>query len=228
MNRYMLVHGAFTGGWCWKHVRSLLLAAGHDVYAPTLTGLGERAHLARPDLTIQTHVDDLCAVITAEELSDIILVGHSSSGVLAAAVVDSMPSTVAHLVFLDSSIPSELGFELSVPPPAKANLIDGYLCAPPPLAMQGVPADDPAAAWYDRRRVPMPLGVAEGSFALTGSWRRTPSTYIACTGGPPNPHAMAAREKAVAFGIPVKELAATHAAMATAPALLAAMLMEQM
>jgi pimeloyl-ACP methyl ester carboxylesterase len=221
---FLLVHGAFTGGWCWRDCRALLTAVGHNVFTPTLTGLGERHHLASADVLIETHIADIANVIEAEELQGVVLVGHSSSGVLAAAVADRMPERIAHLVFLDSSLPRADGFTLQMPPGFRERLIDNLLCPPPPLAMQGVPDDHPAAAWYNRRRTLMPVGAAEGSVNLLGKWLEVPATFIACTAGPPNPHATAARAAAEGFGMKIIELPATHAAMATAPEALATML----
>ena len=77
---YVLVHGAWHGGWCWKRVAPALRAAGHEVYVPTLTGLGERAHLARPEVDLELHIQDLVAMLEAEDLRQVTLVGHSYAG----------------------------------------------------------------------------------------------------------------------------------------------------
>jgi pimeloyl-ACP methyl ester carboxylesterase len=94
---YVLVHPAWHGGWCWKK--------GHDVYTPTLTGLGERSHLAHPDVGLETHIQDILNVLKYEDLSDVILVGHSSSGVVITGVADRTPERIAHLVYLDAFVP---------------------------------------------------------------------------------------------------------------------------
>lgn len=73
----MLVHGAWHGGWCWKKVTPLLQAAGHEVLARTLTGLGERAHLLNPQIDLSTHIQDITAVLEYEDLHNVVLVGHS-------------------------------------------------------------------------------------------------------------------------------------------------------
>ena len=82
---YVLVHPAWHGGWCWKKVTPLLRARGHDVYTPTLTGLGERSHLGHPELGLETHIQDIVNVLKYEDVSRVILVGHSSSGSVIAA-----------------------------------------------------------------------------------------------------------------------------------------------
>ena len=88
MATYLLVHGAWHGGWCWRRVADILRAQGHVVFTPTLTGLGERAHLAAPEIDLDTHVNDVLGVLEAEELSDVILCGHSYGGMVITPVID--------------------------------------------------------------------------------------------------------------------------------------------
>lgn len=102
---YVLVHAAWHGGWCWKKLTALLRARGHEVHAPTLTGLGERAHLARRDVGLETHVEDVVNVLECENLSNVILVGHSSSGAVITGVADRVPRRLAHVVYLDAFVP---------------------------------------------------------------------------------------------------------------------------
>jgi pimeloyl-ACP methyl ester carboxylesterase len=104
-NTYVLVHSAWHGGWCWKKLIALLRARGHEVHAPTLTGLGERAHLARRDVGLGTHVDDVVNVLECENLNEVILVGHSSSGAVITGVADRVPQCLAHVVYLDAFVP---------------------------------------------------------------------------------------------------------------------------
>ncbi|HYQ94602.1 MAG TPA: alpha/beta fold hydrolase, partial [Burkholderiales bacterium] len=85
---YVLVHGAWHGGWCWKKVVPALRAAGHEVYTPTLTGLGERAHLANPAIDLATHVADVVNLLEAEELNEVVLLGHSYGGMVVTGVAD--------------------------------------------------------------------------------------------------------------------------------------------
>src|SRR5690606_3295160 len=92
------------GGWCWEPVAERLLAAGHRVYAPSYTGMGDRAHLLHKDITIHTFVDDLVQVIETNELDDVILVGHSFSGVPITGVAERIPERIGHLVYLDAVV----------------------------------------------------------------------------------------------------------------------------
>ncbi|MEV7190819.1 alpha/beta fold hydrolase [Streptomyces sp. NPDC093510] len=102
MTTIVLVHGAWTGSYVWHGVRALLRADGHEVFTPTLTGLGERVHLARPDTDLDTHVQDVGNLLRFEDLKDVVLAGHSYGGVVAQLAADRSPRRVAHLVLLDS------------------------------------------------------------------------------------------------------------------------------
>src|SRR6202163_696893 len=99
---FVLVHGAWHGGWCWSRVADRLRAAGHQVFTPTQTGLGERRHLLSQDITLDTFIKDIVNVIEAEELSNVILVGHSFGGWAITGRANAMPDKVRHLVYLDS------------------------------------------------------------------------------------------------------------------------------
>ena len=105
MATFVLVHGMWHGGWCWQKVTPLLRAAGHDVYTPTLTGLGERRHLRSAEIDLNTHVQDVVNVFEYEDLRDVILVGHSFGGTLASVIAEKIPDRIAHLVNLDGPLP---------------------------------------------------------------------------------------------------------------------------
>src|SRR4029434_2852764 len=102
---YVLVHGAWHGGCCWARVARLLRDAGHEVYTPTLTGLGERAHLARPETDLETHVQDVAAVLESEERRQVRLGGHSYGGMVITGVAARTSGRIAHLVYLDAFVP---------------------------------------------------------------------------------------------------------------------------
>src|SRR5436190_9249036 len=99
---YVLVGGAWIGGWAWQKVARNLRDRGHDVYPMTLTGLGERVHLARPEIDLETHMSDVINLINYEDLTDVILAGHSYSGMVVTGVADRVPDRLAQLVFVDS------------------------------------------------------------------------------------------------------------------------------
>jgi len=100
---FLVAHGAWSAGWAWKKMHPLMAAAGHRLLTPIYTGLGERAHLASPAIDLDTHVADILAVITYEELRQVILIGHSYGGMVATAVADRARDRIAKLVYLDAS-----------------------------------------------------------------------------------------------------------------------------
>jgi pimeloyl-ACP methyl ester carboxylesterase len=107
MATFVLVHGAWHGGWCWKKVTPLLRAAGHEVYTPTLTGLGERVHLASPNVDLTTHIQDVVNVLEYEDLQEVVLVGHSYGGMVITGVAGRAANRLAHLVYLDAFVPAD-------------------------------------------------------------------------------------------------------------------------
>src|SRR5438105_10570292 len=105
MAEFVLVHPAWFGGWCWRRLRPLLEARRHTVHTPTLTGLGERAHLAHPGVDLQTYIDDVVNVLTYQDLHAVVLLGHSSGGVVITGVADRVPERIAHVIYLDAFVP---------------------------------------------------------------------------------------------------------------------------
>lgn len=107
MASFVLVPGGWLGGWVWARVSPRLRAAGHDVHPITLTGLGDRAHLGTPETDLAAHVRDVVATLEAEELTDVVLVGHSYAGMVIAGVTEQVPDRIAHLVYLASAPPAD-------------------------------------------------------------------------------------------------------------------------
>lgn len=107
MSAFVLVPGAWLGGWCWRRVTPVLRAAGHEVYTPTLTGLGERAHLGSPETDLDTHILDVVNLLEWEELRGVVLVGHSYAGLVIGGAADRVPERLAHLVFLAANLPRD-------------------------------------------------------------------------------------------------------------------------
>jgi len=176
MATYVLVHGGWAGGWQWREVATHLRAAGHDVYTPTLTGLGERVHLASPDIDLETHVQDILMVLAYEDLQDVILVGYSYSGMVVTAVAERAPERLAHLVYLDAFVPGD-GDSLSalIGPELTAFLEqvardygDGWR----------LPHDPPDAP----RRTPQPIKPMYQTVAVANpAAAAIPRTFIYCT-----------------------------------------------
>jgi pimeloyl-ACP methyl ester carboxylesterase len=107
MATFLLVHGAWIGGWCYRRVEKLLRSEGHDVYTPTNTGIGERVHLYDPSINLDTHVEDIMNVIKWENLDDFVLVGHSYGGMIITAIADRIPEKISTLVYLDAFVPED-------------------------------------------------------------------------------------------------------------------------
>ncbi len=107
MATIVVAHGAWSSGWAWKKMRPLLRAAGHDIFTPSYTGLGERAHLSSPDIGLDTHIADILAVFDYEDLRDVMLIGHSYGGMVATGVADRAQGRVAQLIYLDAFAPRD-------------------------------------------------------------------------------------------------------------------------
>jgi pimeloyl-ACP methyl ester carboxylesterase len=103
----VFVHGAWGGGWQFHKVQPLIEEAGHRVYRPTMTGLGERVHLSGPDVALSTHIEDIVNVLEFEDLHDIVLVGHSYGGMVIAGVADRVPERIGKLVYFDAILPED-------------------------------------------------------------------------------------------------------------------------
>ena len=127
MATIVLVHGAWSGGWNWRDVARILRRAGHDVYAPTMTGLGERNHLASPAIDLDTHITDVANVLLYEDLRDVVLAGHSYGGMVITGVAERLPDRIAHLVYVDAYVPRDGESLLDlVSPEARAILEDQF------------------------------------------------------------------------------------------------------
>jgi pimeloyl-ACP methyl ester carboxylesterase len=186
MANFILVHGAWIGGWYWRPVAQALRAAGHEVYTPSLTGLGERIHLMSPSIDLNTHITDVVNLIKQEEkyeaLSDIVLVGHSYGGMVVTGVADALPGKIRSLVYLDAFVPNNgnalVSFLLPGSPPPKA--VSEYALAPLPASFFGASPD--VAALVDARTTPMPTACFVQPLKLTsgGVDRIKNKTYIYC------------------------------------------------
>ena len=117
MATFVIVHGAWSGGHAWRWLRPLLQAAGHEVFTPALTGLGERSHLANAQIDLDTHVLDVVGVLEYEDLLQVVLVGHSYGGVVITGVADRVPERLAQLVYLDAEVPMDGQSEFDLLPP---------------------------------------------------------------------------------------------------------------
>jgi pimeloyl-ACP methyl ester carboxylesterase len=192
LRTFVLVHGAWHGGWCWRRVADVLRTRGHRVFAPSLTGLGDRAHLFSKDISLQTHVEDILLVVEAEELSDFVLVGHSYGGLVISGVADALRERVSRYVYLDACVPRDMSPGASfgwsdndTPEKREARLKSVHeegkgvaLPAPPPSAFAVTQPSD--VAWLQRHLRPMPVRTYIGTFTFKNSGSTgLKRTYIA-------------------------------------------------
>ncbi|WP_233853716.1 alpha/beta fold hydrolase [Paraburkholderia sp. HD33-4] len=230
---YVLVHGAYHGAWCWKEVARRLRLHGHTVYTPTLTGLGERSHLLAFRPGLETFIEDVAQVIRFEELSEVILVGHSFAGPVISAIADRMRDRIRHLVFLDALVlrAGECAADRSPPERMalyrqRADVANNGLGVPPvPPEYFGI-TDPLIGAWLKTKLTPQPVQTYEDRLTLINELGNgLPATYIACT-NPLHPTTVRSRELAKAqHEWHYLELPTTHDAMITMPIELTEMLL---
>jgi len=186
MADFVLVHGAWHGAWCWKRIVPALWSHGHRAFAVTLSGVGERAHIPPAAVTLATHIEDVAAVIEAEELSSAILVGHSYGGIVITGVAQRLKDRLGRLVYLDAVVPhpgeswsSGHAEETRVARRAAIAANGGALPAPDP-AIFGLAGDD--AAWVARRQTPQPGAVYDTPLSFDPARiAALPRTFISCT-----------------------------------------------
>ncbi|MGA9794593.1 MAG: alpha/beta hydrolase [Rhizomicrobium sp.] len=171
MATYVLVHGAWGGSMVWRPNAQALRKAGHEVYTPTLTGLGERRHLVSRAVDLETHIQDVLGVIDYEELDAIVLVGHSYGGMVVTGVADRIPGKIAALVYLDAFVPEDGQAVLNLvaaaaPPPAGAAAED-YLMQPLPAEMFG-PVTPQIRYFFEQKTSPQPMATFAQPVKLTG------------------------------------------------------------
>jgi len=223
MSTYVLVHGAWRGSWIWKRVRRALQARGHEVFTPTLTGVGERCHLLTPQVNLETHIADVMNLVRWEELSDVVLCGHSYGGCVVSGVADRIPEGICALVYLDAFVP-ENGQSLheTLPPEARNEQIEaarkvggGWKTPPIPAEAFNVNARD--RDWVDRQSTMHPLACFQQPLRLTGAIARIEDiSYILATGWSPSPFPQF-YDKAKAKGWKTLTMACGHDVMLDQP-----------
>jgi len=168
---FVIVHGATAGGWEWKQAAKFLTEDGHTAYRATLTGLGERVHLANANVNLDTHINDVVNLILFEDLHDVILVGHSYGGMVITGVMDRIPERIRHVIFLDAAVPNDGQsiYDMMGGPPPGSKVVDGLVQFP----------------WF-KADAPLPHGVAqpEKTFSQPVAYQNPkakalPVTYVA-------------------------------------------------
>jgi pimeloyl-ACP methyl ester carboxylesterase len=232
---FVLVHGAFHGGWCWQRVARRLVAQGHVAYAPSLTGTGDRAHLMSRTLGIETFVTDVTNLIVSEELADVVLVGHSFGGRVIAGVADQMPERLQRLIFVDGALPTSgvsmldaMAPEIRTARIARAEAFSGGMSVPPPDPARFGLREPEDLEWVGRRMTPHPAGVEASALTLANALGNgLPCTYAHCVDPPFVTVADAAARAKEQPGWRYVELATGHEAMVSAPEAVAELLMTE-
>lgn len=227
MATFVLVHGTHAGGWAWQRLSPLLRAAGHEVYTPTFTGLGDRVHLAHPGIDLNTYMQDVVNVLHFEDLQRVVLVGSSFGGMVVAGVADRVPERIARLIFLDATVPEDGqsladawsdGWEWLAAErvaAADAGSPDDWP-VPEDYVRQMVP-EEADQEWLLERFLPQPFAALSVPVTLRNPAAATlPRTYIRCTedAEPDEPYVTCARTQP---NWDYHELAANHFAPFVAP-----------
>ena len=193
---FILVHGTWLGGWSWQYVRRILERAGHDVYAPSLTGCGDRAHLIGPDVGLDTHIQDIVGIIDLEGLDNVILVGHSFAGMVITGVADARRDRIRRIVFFDALVPAEGRMSgVSRTPEGEISeyfvkrmekFVDGYKMDyfdSYPLKMLVPDSETEIQALLKEKITLHPMRAWSDVLELrNGGWEGLPRTYIHCVG----------------------------------------------
>jgi pimeloyl-ACP methyl ester carboxylesterase len=226
---FLVAHGAWGAGYAWRKMHPLMEAAGHRLVTPTYTGLGERGHLASPSNDLDTHIQDILAVINYEDLQDIVLIGHSYGGMVATGVADRARDKIAQLIYLDAFVPrdGEALFDL-ISPEAQKGMREGVKAGDgwrvPSLQ---IPPDTSKAdrEWLAERRLPQSIRCFDTPLRLTGGEISVPRSYIYCQRATPadtfRPFANRAKSEP---GWHYHEIDASHSPHVTAPEALASLL----
>jgi len=188
---FVLVHGAWHGGWCWRRVADLLEAKGHKVFAPTLTGLGERSHLMRAGINVSTHATDIVNVLKWERLSDVVLCGHSYGGFVISGVAEQAADKIGSIVYLDAFVPENGDSMASL----TSQAVRDSLKIATERGDIGVPARPAAAflvndkdqAWVDSLTGPQPIETMTEPMKITGARERIAKKSYIRAGAYPNP-----------------------------------------
>jgi pimeloyl-ACP methyl ester carboxylesterase len=226
---FVLVPGGWCGGWIWKKLSPLLRAAGHDVYTPTPTGLGERAHLSRPDVDLDTHIFDAVNVLVFEDLRDVTLLGWSYGGMVITGVADRAAERIAQLIYFDAVVPVNGQSEYDADPnvagrhaakrAAEAAGTPGFQAVPVDYLRDRV-SDEADLAWLLTKMVPHPLATFAQPIELVNPAAEViPRTFVFCTEGkePGFQTIQTAKRLQADPGWRYREIAANHMAPVTNP-----------
>ncbi len=230
MATFVLVHGAWHGAWCWRRVARLLAGNGHEVFAPTLTGLGERSHHLTPGINLDTHILDIVNEMKWQHLNDVVLVGHSYGGVVISGVAETMEKSIAALVMLDAFMPENGQSVVDMLPPEPREAIlaaerQGATTLPPRPA-EFFKVNEGDRAFVDAQCTPQPIQCFLQKLTLTGARERIANKAYIRAAGYPNPYFDAGLASARAKHWRTYEVPCGHDVMLDMPERLAEILQE--
>ncbi len=224
MATFVVAHGAWSAGWGWKKMHPLMLARGHRLITPTYTGLGERGHLARPDIDLETHIADILGVLKFEDLNGVNLIGHSYGGMVATGVADRARTRVARLIYIDAFAPGDGDSVIDLLPESartqRKPSSDGFI-PPVPMPPDTAPED---RAWGEPLRRPQPAKTFEQKLKLHGGALTLPRHYIYCSRNAPDDRFRRFYERAQREGWGVDAIDSSHNPHITCPQVLAGLL----
>ncbi len=237
MATFVLATGAWHGAWCYRDTARALRAKGHTVFTPTYTGLGEKAHANNQHITLETHVRDIIGCIESEELTDVVLLGHSYGGMVITSVADRMPEKIKSLVYLDAFVP-EHGqglidlLRVALDPEPRDFFIGFFqgsalennsgMMNPVPAEAFGIKAEN--CAWVNRRCVPQAYATFETPALLTGKVNGLKKSYILADAWDPSPFRYFAKKYDGQKNWTVVKMPSSHDVMVDMPNELAAQL----
>jgi pimeloyl-ACP methyl ester carboxylesterase len=218
---FVLVHGAWHGGWAWRHVAPRLRALGHQATAPTMTGLGDRRHLAQGQIDLETHIEDIVAHIEMEHLHGVTLVGWSYGGMVATGVLARMPERIERMIYLDAFVPDDGKALIDyVAPEMRAAMEEqarrGEPLPPIPLPVFGV-TDPAVTAFVEPRLTLQPWRTFTQPVKALKQRPDIPMSYIVCTRFSPSPFQVRQAEMQADPGMAVSTLDADHLCVLSAP-----------
>jgi pimeloyl-ACP methyl ester carboxylesterase len=234
MATYVLVHGAWHGGWCWRRTTDLLRAKGHRVFEPTLSGVGSRVHEATPSIGVYPHAADVAGLVEMEEIEDIILVGHSYGGMVITAAAEKIADRVRTIVYLDAFVPKDGESLMTHLPPDRAlgmvkgamNEGEGWRVPAPHPNYFGVKSQDDID-WIVRRCTPQPLLTFMQPLRSTAAAQGiAKKVYIRAAGHPGPTFAPFGEMAKASAGWDYHEVACGHEIMIEMPQELARILMN--
>ncbi len=224
MATFVVAHGAWSAGWGWKKMHPLMTARGHRLITPTLTGLGERGHLAQAGIDLDSHIADLLGVLKFEDLRGVNMIGHSYGGMVATGVADRARERIARLIYIDAFVPNDGDCVIDLLPAAarahRKPSPDGFI-QPMPMPPDTPPQD---RAWAEPLRLPQPAKTFEQKLKFQGGALTLPRHYIYCTRIAPEDRFRPFYERAKREGWGVSEVDSSHNPHITCPNALADLL----